>query len=48
MDVGCIAMPSRLVACGRDESEHERLGSATSVFGAIAELAEDEREESDL
>lgn len=48
MEVGCIVTPSRLVACGSDEREHERLGSATSVFGAIAELADDERDESDL
>ena len=47
MELGCIETPSRLLACGREESEHDRLGSAMSWLGAIAELAE-EREESDL
>lgn len=46
MDVGCIAIPSRLLACGSDERAQERLGSATRVLGAT-ELVED-RDELDM
>lgn len=46
MDVGCMAMPSRLRACGSEDREHERLGRAMRVFGAT-ELVED-RDELDM
>lgn len=36
-----------LFACGREDSEQERLGSAMSCSGAMAELVE-ERDEADL
>ena len=32
--------PSMLFACGSEESEHARLGSATSESGGFHELAE--------
>lgn len=47
MELGCSETPSRLLACGREEREQDRLGSAMSWSGAMAELVE-EREESDL
>ena len=48
IELGWSATPARLVACGSDESEHDRLGSAMRVSGAMAELADEERDESDL
>lgn len=46
MEVGCMETPSRLVAWGSEESEHERLGRATSVLGAAETV--DERDEFDI
>ncbi|EKM53287.1 uncharacterized protein PHACADRAFT_259542 [Phanerochaete carnosa HHB-10118-sp] len=47
MELGCSAIPSRLLACGSEDSEQARLGSEMSCSGAMAEL-EDERDEPDL
>lgn len=47
MELGCSAMPSRLLACGSEDSEQARLGSEMSCSWAMAEL-EDERDEPDL
>ena len=43
MELGCNDMPSKLVACGSEDSAHDRLGNATRLLGGIAELA-DERD----
>lgn len=49
MLLGWSETPSRLLACGRDESAQERLGSESSCEGGMAAvLAVDEREEPDV
>lgn len=50
MELGCSATPSRLFACGSDESAQERLGSAVRWLGAATELLEldEARDEADL